>query len=105
MRASGFMNAQIAARYSNPKRVIVVSSVVMERFLARRSSLVKPGAVAVDEAAAISEEWWEILIRIMQPSDQPQPAHSLLHRRHDTALHASNHFSSTYIHTFFQFKP
>jgi hypothetical protein len=34
MRASGFMNVQIAERYSNQKRAIVVSIALMERFLA-----------------------------------------------------------------------
>jgi hypothetical protein len=40
MLASGFMNVRIAERYSNPKRAIVVSIALMERFLARRFSLV-----------------------------------------------------------------
>jgi hypothetical protein len=56
MRASGFMNARIAAQYSSPNRVIVVSIVLMERFLARPSSLVKARAVAVDDAQATGQE-------------------------------------------------
>jgi hypothetical protein len=56
MHASGFMNARIAGQYSSPRRVIVVSIALMERFLARRSSLAAARAVAVDDAPATGQE-------------------------------------------------
>jgi hypothetical protein len=47
MRVSGFMNVQIAGRFSNQKRATVVSIAPMERFLVRRFSLAAATAVAV----------------------------------------------------------
>jgi hypothetical protein len=56
MRASGFMNARIAERYSNQKREIVASFAVMVRFLARRSSLETARVAAVKDAQTFVQE-------------------------------------------------
>jgi hypothetical protein len=56
MRVSGFMNVQIVEQYSNLKREIVVSIVLMERFPARRFSLVVVRVVAVRSAQTFGQE-------------------------------------------------
>jgi hypothetical protein len=56
MRVSGFMNVQIVEQYSNLKREIVVSIVLMERFLARRFSLLATREVAVRSAQTFGQE-------------------------------------------------
>jgi len=69
MRASGFMNARIAERYSSPKREIVVSIALMERFLARRFSLLATREVAVRLMVAVGlvisfatlTGWWWLM--------------------------------------------
>jgi hypothetical protein len=55
MRVSGFMNVQIVEQYSNLKREIVVSIALMERFPARRFSLVVR-VVAVRSAQTFGQE-------------------------------------------------
>jgi hypothetical protein len=56
MRVSGFMNVQIVEQYSNLKREIVVSIALMERFLARRFSLVVVRVIAVRSAQTFGQE-------------------------------------------------
>jgi hypothetical protein len=56
MRVSGFMNVQIVEQYSNLKREIVVSIALMERFLARRFSLVVVRVVAVRSVQTFGQE-------------------------------------------------
>jgi hypothetical protein len=53
MRVSGFTNVQIAEQYSNLKRMIVVSIALMERFPARRFSLLATREVAVRLMVAV----------------------------------------------------
>jgi hypothetical protein len=53
MRVNGFMNVQIVEQYSNLKREIVVSIVLMERFPARRFSLLTTREVAVRLRVAV----------------------------------------------------